>query len=326
MRRTVLLLLVAGLLSAGSVSAQDFGTVEPLSLLIAPQYPRPYETVTVAPRSNLIDLAASTITLYVNGRKTGEGSGAAGFAVAMPGPGEQANIEIVASYQNKTYSAQANIRPADVALVVEALSTTHQFYHGAPLVAPEGRVRLVAIPDIRTSPGNRIPASVLSYTWKAGDRVFTTESGIGKSVLLSEAPLRYRDATVSVVVKTQDGSVAAAASVVVAPVDPIVRMYENSPLLGPLFERAVESPFSMKEDEQGFIAVPYFFGATPGFTWSVNGTESGTEDTITVRAGGAGAGEAMLSVLAEGSGLFSSAGFSSLIRFGEESSGGFFGL
>ena len=300
--------------------------VEPLSLIIAPQYPRPHEVMVVAPRSNLIDLAASTVTLYVNGKKVGTGSGTKGFTIAAPGTGEQATIEMLAVYQGKTYSAETSVRPADVALVVEALSTTHPFYRGASLVAPEGRVRLVAIPDIRTSPGNRIPASALSYTWKVGDRTLTNESGIGKSVLLSEAPLRYRDTTVNVIVKTQDGSVAASATVAVAPVDPIVRMYENNPLLGPLFERAVESTFSMKEDEQGFIAVPYFFGAIPGFTWSVNDAESGTEDTITVRVGGAGAGEATLSIHAQGSGLFSSAGFSSLIRFGEESSGNFFGL
>ena len=320
------LLLAIGLVSPISISAQDFGAVEPLYLFVSPEYPRPRETVVVAPRSNLIDLAASAITLYVNGKKVAVGTGAKGFAVSAPGAGERANVEMVATYQGKTYSAETSIRPAEVALVVEPLTTTHPFYRGAALVAPEGRVRLVAIPDVRLSSGNRVSASTLSYTWKEGDRTLTSESGIGKSVLLFKAPMRYRDTTVSVVAKTQDGLVAASATVAVAPVDPLVRVYENNPLLGPVFERAVGSSFSMKEDERSFLAVPYFFATMPGFIWSVNGAESGTEDAITVRAGGTGAGEATLSILVKESGLFSSAGFSSLVKFGEESSSGFFGL
>ena len=75
-----LLLLSAGFgifLTAGA----QFQSTEPLSLVVTPTYPRPYQSVIVVPESNIIDLTASTVTTLVNGQVVSTGSGAEAAAV-----------------------------------------------------------------------------------------------------------------------------------------------------------------------------------------------------------------------------------------------------
>lgn len=301
--------------------------VESLSIIISPQYPRPHDLISITPNSTLIDLSASTIVLYVNGKKIGESTGTGGFTVAAPGPGETMSLRLVATYRGEPSTATATIRPAEVSLVAEPTSTTHLLYRGAPLLPSEGRARIVAVPDVRTSPGARISAATLSYSWKLGDTILTDQSGIGHSVLVMNGPVRYRDATIILTVTDQSGTMAAQSSLILSPADPVVRVYRNDPLLGPEYHRAIGTAYGLTGEEESFIAVPYFFVPKPSLTWSVNGNASGTDDVLTVRTNGAGAGQASVSVLAAGESALSSGAFSTIVSFGQSgASSGFFGL
>ncbi|MEK7100055.1 MAG: hypothetical protein AAB883_02875, partial [Patescibacteria group bacterium] len=194
---------------------------------------------------------------------------------------------------------QMTVRPADIALIIEPSTTAHPFYQGGTPVGSEGRLRIVALPDIRTTTGARVAPENLIYTWKVDDRLLEAQSGIGKSVLTATAPVRYRDTTVTLTVASADSSYVAQAQTTVSPIDPVVRIYQNDPLLGPLFDHALSGTLPMEGEEETYRAVPYFFSSAPALTWSVNGAPSGGEKDITLRSTGTGGGTAALSVSAK---------------------------
>lgn len=311
---------------ASSTYAQQFMGTEPLTIDISPQYPKPYEPITVTPGSTTIDLSGSTVTFLVNGKVVQQGSGTESATLQTGGPGEKTTITVTVVNNGRTYTKDLVIRPAEVALITEPVSTTHPFYQGASLVASEGRLRLIALPDVRTAPGSRVPASALVYTWKLGDRILTDASGIGRSVLIATAPPRYRNALVSLTVTTQDSSIVAQTLTNLDPVEPIVRVYQNDPLIGPWFATALPASFSMTATEATFRAVPYFFAGLPTLVWSVNGAPSGGDKDITVRASGNGAGTANLDVSVSQPDNNQLADTALSVRFGVNKPLGIFGL
>ncbi|HEX2792303.1 MAG TPA: hypothetical protein VHO23_01125 [Candidatus Paceibacterota bacterium] len=326
MFRTVLLLLLGVFAFAPLASAQIIGA-DPLTASISPQYPRPYQTVTIAPISTLIDLSASTVTVSANGTVVGKGSGAQKVNVTLGGPGTRTAVRItVTDPGGSTYTEDLSIRPADAALIVEPSTTVHPFYQGGSLVASEGSLRVIALPDIRTAPGTRINPASLVYTWKLGDQVLQAQSGVGKSTLQAVAPPRYRDALLTLTVATVDNAIVAQTSTSIAASEPVVRIYERDPLLGPLFNRAISGTFVMSEDEQAFRAVPYFFASAPAIAWSVNNAPSGADKDITLRASGGGGGTANVSVRANQPANYQSATAALKVEFDSDAGLGIFGL
>lgn len=291
----LLLGLAAGV--ALPLHAQYSTTEDPITVSMYPSYPRPYQTVTITPRSTLLDLTASTVTISVNGTVVQRGTGTQEAAVQVGGPGEVTAITIaVATPDGKTTRSTLSVRPADVALVTEPTSSVHPFYTGLPLVAPQARVRLVAIPDLRSSPKTALDPAKLVYTWKLDDQVLQSASGIGRSVLVAIAPVRHRDAEITLTVTSPDNALVAQAFATVAPVEPIVRIYADDPLKGTDFNRALSGPYTLLSTEATFRAVPYFFATTPTFEWRVNNVAQGAQRTVTVRSTGTGAGSASLDV------------------------------
>ncbi|HYF28973.1 MAG TPA: hypothetical protein VEA36_01245 [Candidatus Paceibacterota bacterium] len=320
----VLLVAVGAFLLPLTMHAQ-FAGVEPLEISITPEYPRPYQTVSVRPSSTLIDLAAASVTVSANGTVVGQGSGSAPVNVALGGPGSLTTIRVSATVEGKTYTRELRVRPAEVSLIVEPQTSRHPFYAGGTGVASEGQLRLVAISDLRSSAGTRLDPATLVYTWRLGDRILEAQSGIGKYYMSASAPVRYRDTVVSVTVTTQDSAIVSRAEVLVAPIDPLVRIYRNDPLLGPLFDTALSGTVTM-DDEETFRAVPYHFAGGSGITWLVNGAENGSDRDITLRATGTGGGSASLIARVKQAATFALAEARLGVKFGEERALGIFGL
>ncbi len=297
MYRTLFLvvMMLAIALPGSFIHAQTLGA-EPLTLSVSPKYPRPFDTVTVTVSSTLLNLAASTISISADGVVVEEGERTARVRVGAAGTKTTISTTVVAN--GKTYQKQLIVSPAEVMLIMEPQTTAHPLYEGARLVAPESRVRLIALADLKDAKGVRIPAASLSYTWRLGNQILNDHSGLGKNVLDATAPVRYRDAEVSVTVTTQNLSQNAYASVFVSPVTPVVRIYENDPLRGLLSTRALAGSFTLAGSEQTFRAIPYFFKNTPALSWTLNGAPSGTDNDVTVRTTGASAGTASIGVVA----------------------------
>lgn len=328
MMRALISLVTLGALCVGVPAyAQMLPGTDPLSLVVTPEYPRPYQTVSVAPRSTLVDLSASTVRVSVNGTNVYEGSGTKATTFVAGANGERTTVTVtVTDPSGRVYTKQHVIRPAEVSLVMEPVSTSHPFYQGGGLVASEGRVRLAALADLRSAPGTRLAPQNLVYTWRLGNRILTDSSGIGRSSLTATAPVRFRNADVSVTVTSPDNTLVGFARTTVSPVDPVARIYQNDPLLGPNFDTALEGRFSMEDTEATFRAVGYFFKVPPTFSWTVGGAVSGTDKDITVRSTGAGQGTAAIGLSALEPETRRSADSRFTVEFGTGTGFGFFGL
>ena len=328
--RTVALILRGSFLlltpfCAASTHAQGIPTtVNELSLSISPQYPRPYDTVTVTVGSTQLDLASGIISITVNGKVVSEGERSATFTLG--GPGVKTTIQATVKDALGTHSVSRTITPADVALVLEPTSTVPPFYKGAKLVASEGSLRLIALPNFQTAGGTAIAPQSLSYTWKFGDKILEAQSGVGKNVLVATAPVRYRDARITVTVTNADKSLVAQATTLISPVDPVIRMYRNDPLAGVDFSSALSGSFVLPSDEETFRAVPYYYASSPTLAWTLNGTDSGSDADLTVRTTGATKGTALLGVRAAVVGLLNNTEARLTVQFGEARSTGIFGL
>lgn len=310
-----------------TASAQNLPGTDPLTLVISPEYPRPYQSVTIAPRSTLVDLSASTVRISSNGTNVYEGSGTRGVTVRAGALGERTTVVVsVTDPSGKVYTKTQVIRPAEVSLILETSSTVHPFYQGGGLVASEGKVRLIALADLRSSPGTRLPSANLVYTWRLGNRILTDSSGIGRSTLTATAPVRYRSADISVTVTSPDSSLVGEARTLVSATDPVTRIYRNDPLLGPNFDVALSDRFSMPDTEATFRAIGYFFAVPPTFAWTVNKATSGTDKDITVRATGNGQGTARLGLTATEPETRRSSDAAVTVDFGKSTGFGFFGL
>lgn len=312
-------ILALSILLALPVSAQQLPGVDALTLQTLPQYPRPYDTITITPHSTLVNLAASSMSISVNGSVVSTTRSA---TIRLGGPGSATAIRVVVTAPNgEVYTDELTIRPAEVSLIVEANSTTHPLYEGAALPAAEGRVRLIALPDFRSSPGARIPTSSLVYTWRLGSRILEDSSGIGRSTLIATAPVRYRDAIVTLTVATPDGSVSAETRVTVSPTDSLVRIYRYDPLLGPWYSGALFGSLTLSGSEDTFRAVPYFFSSAPTIAWSIDGVERRRGPDLTVRTEDNARGVAAVGVSATGASATERAAQALSVRFGSERQG-----
>lgn len=319
-------LLIGALFVPFSASAQSLGSTEVLDVALSPKYPKPGEVVLVSVKSYAVDLASGTVVVSVDGTEVERGTGFITTQVRIGAAGKATTISVVATVGGQTYRKQLTVRPADVALLIEPLTTVHPFYKGGALVGSEALLRVVALPDIRNSAGVRVASSNLIYTWRKGSQILQENSGLGRSTLTATAPARFRTANISVTVTTQDQSVVAYAETSVSPTDPLIRIYEHDPLLGPLFERAFSNVITMQGDEETFRMVPYFFSSSPSTSWLLNSVATGASRDITVRSTGGGSGSALLSANAKGAGLFQNAEASLSVRFGEANPLGIFGL
>ncbi len=313
-------------LSAIPAYAIDLPGTNQLSINLSPENPRPYDTITITPSSNALNLSSQTIQILVNGAQIEKGTGTVSAQAILGAPGTATTIKIIATdAAGVTNSAQVTLHPADVSLIIEPNTTSHSFYEGGLLVAPQNPIRLVAITDFRSASGAQIPASSLIYTWKFGDQTLQSDSGIGRSVLSAIAPVKYRDANIDLIVQSPDSTQVAEAVVTISPVDPIVLLYQHDPLLGVLFNMAMGSSFTMPGTEATFRAISYYLGSTPSYSWSVNSAGSGSGTDLTVRSNGTGSGTAILGVTGvDAAGRAGSALLS--VLFGNNSSSGIFGL
>lgn len=326
--RTFRLSLVAFFAFPLMVSAQSFNNTDPLTVSVNPKYPIPFSQAVLTPSSNSVKLSNSVITITANGTQIYKGN-AKPVSVPLGAAGSLVSVVVTLTSDGKAYSKTILLRPQDVSIIAEPVSSAPPLYPGKPLVPLEGSTRIVAIANVKGVNGKVIDPSTLSYSWTVDDTRIASASGIGKDTLLVASPRQYRNRDVSVVVQSQDGSVSGGESLVLAPKEPTVRLYENDPLLGIRYDREISGTYNVVSSEKTLHAAPYSFSITdtaPALQWFLNGVAAQTGSSITLRPTGSGSGSAALSLVATGKGSIRTTNKLSL-SFGEDKGGfGIFGL
>lgn len=330
--RLVFITLAFALLLPATAGAQSLGGVlgntvgNDFTLSVSPQYPAPYSQATVSLLSSSLELTNSIMTVSVGGKETYKGA-VRTFTVALGPAGSVANVRVTISSGGANYSQTLSIQPQDVVLIAEPISSAPVLYPGKPLVPLDGDVRVVAMANLKDTNGKASSPTTYSYAWTVDGVQIANSSGIGKEAIIVASPLQYRARDVSVAVANASGTLVGGASLSLTAEEPSMRIYQNDPLFGIRFDRALSGTYSIAGAETTLYAAPFSIpttGGAPPIQWFLNGSTAQNGASITLRPSGSGQGNALLSLVA-GDGYTTATANLSLL-FGAKPSTNFFGL
>ena len=271
------LLLVVVFLSTPFADAQLTltGLERPLSLSISPQYPAAGDTIRLSLQSYALDLDRSSVVWYANGKEIAKGNGMVSTSVTAGTLGSEIVLDVVAEEESGLVgSAHAEIRPTEVDLLWETDSYVPPFYKGRALAGTSANIRAQAIARFKKTNGTMVPDTDIIFSWYKGATRFA--SGRGKSMVSFIGPTLFSEDRISVVAESADTTLKGSAQARIVAVDPSAELYENHPLFGVLYHRALVGSVATLENEQKVTAVPYFAHVLsprdPGlsYEWHVN--------------------------------------------------------
>ncbi|MBI5134569.1 MAG: hypothetical protein HZA81_04295 [Candidatus Taylorbacteria bacterium] len=273
------LLLVASALSSG-VSAQTIpGISEPIVFSVVPEYPRPNQTIYVSAQSYSTDLNKAIFKWSVNGEIYAEGVGLKEISLKLGKTGTATSISIEVSTPDFGVIRNGMLfRPADVTLLWQSDTYVPPFYEGKALHSYNGAFKVTAIPEFFDQSGKRINPKDLIYTWKKNGTVQGSASGFGRdSFTTSQTSYMREGEEITVEVSSPKENLAGSAFTTVVPSLPEIVFYENSPLYGLMYEKALRNSFDLLSEEITLRAEPFYIsGLDPldgflSFDWKMNG-------------------------------------------------------
>ena len=324
---TLALVLLLPVVASAQSLGGAVGNTNPFTISIDPQYPTPQGTATLSFLSSTLDLANASMTVSVGGTQTYKGS-VQPVAITLGRAGKVLSVLVKITSGGVPYSQSVVLQPEDVSLIAEPFASAPVLYPGKPLIPLGGTTRVVAIANFKDAAGRTLDPATLSYSWTVDGTQIANSSGIGKEVIMVASPLQYRERSVSVVVESLSASFVGGASLTLAPVEPSVRLYQNDPLLGILFDHALGGTYAIQGTESSLYAAPFslpLLNGAPFLQWFLNGGAAQTGSLITLRPTGNGQGSASLSLTAS-AGALSEAMANLSLSFGATSSTNLFGL
>jgi len=270
-----------------------------LEMSMSPENPEPGQTVKISLKSYSYDLNRLQITWYVDGVQKKTNIGLKDFNTVAGRNGQKTIIKAVVNTEEGIKEIEAFFIPSLVDLIYESLSYTPPFYKGRALNPNQGVVIVTAIPELMRASGEKVQAQNIIYSWKKDGKVQESDSGLGKNVFVFAGTVPIRDSQIEVVASTIDSDIYASKKVNITNVVPKIVFYENNPVYGIMFNRAIKNTVKMSADEFNVFAVPFFFSVgyatTPdlNYIWTLNGQEVSNQDpknTFTTRIESAGSG------------------------------------
>lgn len=223
-----------------------------VQLTTAPQNPEPESQIEVRATALGFDPTGSVFTWIVDDEQVAEGRGLTTLTTDTPKLGETRTVRLVVNGDER--ATPLVLKPARVTVEWEANTSRPPLYSGRPLLGGQGSIRAVAVPELVTSSGARIPAGQIRFTWKQNGNILSKQSGYGATSVTVSPPFYNRPFTLSV--EAEAGGLRAEHTVGIqaVPVDSVI--YRTTPLMGELDYTAVTSDYEFTEQEVTFMAHP----------------------------------------------------------------------
>ncbi len=271
-----------------------------VSLTVSPKYPRPGDSVHITVDSVTDGAGSGTVTWVVNGKKSANTSRAIDVTA---GPlGSETAVDAVVDGVGR---ASTVIRPTELDLLWESDSYVPQAFRGRALPSAGSMLHLEAIPRFKRPDGHLVPLQDIIFTWRKGVSVLQSVSGVGKSSAIIPSPVLFGSDTISVEAHTTDGTLATESSVRIASKEPYIVLYQDDPLLGVTYYRAIGAQEDAHDVEMSLVAVPYYLASDPRdaslqYDWTLNGAQvpfnRSQPNRLTIGAEGAKTHEAQVRV------------------------------
>lgn len=283
-----------------TAQAQVYG--ESLDLTITPPNPGPGAHITLTVKDVVDNLDKKQVTWSLNGKVVKQGIGAKKFEFDLGELGSVSSVTVRTDVLSKTIK----IRPTDIDIIWETDGYAPPFYKGKVMRVSQGSLRLVAIPNFINSEDQLIDRNKMVYTWRNSDILNAAGSGYGKNSLTYPGSLISRALKMGVEAATIDGVYKGGKEITVDTYEPSIFLYEDHPLYGVQYNRALNSSeFALKNKELRVAAVPLHFSTQDKndsklkYSWIINGnpsTDPKFKDMVVLRQEGDKTGISNVSV------------------------------
>lgn len=233
-----------------------FAALDYITISTNPQTPGPNQPVTVSIQSYTMNLNSSKITWYENKEAMKEGIGETKFDTQTKGAGEPVTVDVVIVTQDGArYTRQIILTPVEVDILWEANTYVPPFYKGKALPTYKSIVKVSAIPRF-----NSLTSDPKDYYYKwTINRSQGAGEGLGRSSIPVGMGWPNSNVPITVQVSAPNKSEKGQATQYIQTTDGKILFYEQAPLLGVLFDHALQGPINADGNEFRVRAVPYFF-------------------------------------------------------------------
>jgi hypothetical protein len=266
-------------------SAQTLGSQ--IYLTTSPEVPVAGKLVRVFVSYSLSDLTRANISWYVNNTLQSQGLGQKEISVPAGRVGERTQVRVsIKTMEGPTISQTIAFTPASVDILWETDSYTPPLYKGKALPTQGSTVRLTAVPTFIRN-GTLINPADLYYTWEGSD---TSSKEARKGAYSIEIPFDKNSSgkNISVFVTTANKTISAKQEISLPTIVPEVMFYENNPIYGILYNKAIPNTFTSPKKTLSIIAEPFYIPSSillfeQQQAWSLNGSMQAPEgDTRTL--------------------------------------------
>ncbi|MEN9649159.1 MAG: hypothetical protein RL094_126 [Candidatus Parcubacteria bacterium] len=284
----VLLLSVVSLLTIPTIlkaqTVQDdislpavFGEIkEQISIDIYPEIPKPFEDVTITAEAYGTDLNRATVIWSYNGKIALRGTGEKVFKFKVGAVGSTNNVELrITPVSGPEIVKTFSFTPAEVDILWQAKTYVPPFYKGKALYTPEAEVTFMAQPNIIEG-GKNLSSDKAVYTWKVDRRVQGDKSGFGKNTFQHTGSIIIKPHLFQAEAYSQTNNKnKGIGGVTLEETDPQTALYENHPLYGMLFNKAITGTYFLYKSEAQMGVFPYYFSTTNknsfvNYAWRLN--------------------------------------------------------
>ncbi|MFC1730969.1 hypothetical protein ACFL6I_11610 [candidate division KSB1 bacterium] len=305
-----------------------------LVLSVNPTYPGPNERVTISAESFSIDLNSSTVSWFINGVLEQQSIGGKVFQFTTRDLGSSTDIDIVAETSDGSLNAeQITIRPTDADLIWQGNTLTHPLYKGRHIPSIGSTINIEAMPHFLNDAGHKLGTDELVYSWRIDGKALPNASGRGKNTITVSQTKPVKAILAEVEIESSDKLLSRKERLSIPVQDSELLIYENNPLLGVLFNKAINGLYSLVGQETKFLAYPFFMSTVDrnasyiNYSWRLNnnpivlGEDKGS---ITVGHAGGESGKAEITVSAQNNkDIFQKSDSGFTIEFGTNTSSGF---
>ncbi len=232
-----------------------------ISLSTNPSSPGPNTSVVATLSSFGTDMNRATISWYLNGQFVSGGFGkiSYSFKTGTVGSPTKLSASIITS-EGATVEKVLNITPGEVDVLWQAQdSYTPPFYRGKALPSTEGVVRVVAVPNLKSSSGVFLKPNELVYSWEKNLKPDASASGFGKNYFDVYSSYLDQSQKISVSASSVSNHTGGLGDAEISLSSPKIVFYKKDPLSGINYAQAIgKSGLLVDEKEVVVVAEPYF--------------------------------------------------------------------
>lgn len=271
------ILITAFFLNPVFSSAQN--VADTINITTSPSSPAAGQTVMASVDALEFNINLANIVWSLDGKVMKSGQGEKTFAFKAPLAGKSTNLSVTVTPPGKSpISRNVDISVGgSMDIIWEAVDGyTPPFYRGKTLPIKQSAIKVVAMPNVKSSNGIPLKASTFAYTWRKDGSNVMGQSGLGKNSMVFINQILEQ--TNRVEVSATNGLETINSSIIVAPFTPDILFYEYDQLtLSPKYQKAFAASNTIAQPRMTLVAEPYFLArdwkTNNGVVldWNING-------------------------------------------------------